>query len=85
MEDKSKLHFNVDLPQLITEISNNHGMWSLRMPLSILQNKLIVLSKRAIELDDPELNIIMLELKLYEVKHHSQIQDLIEAQRKRLK
>lgn len=78
------MHFNVDLPQLIVEISNNTGMWAVRMPLRITQIKLELIAKRASELNDPQLNILMLETKLYHADTHTEITDLIEQQKKRL-
>jgi len=78
------MHFNIDLPQMLVEISQNKGMWALIKPLQITQIKLSLIAKRAIELDDPELNILMLETKLYHTDKHSDVTDLIEQQRKRL-
>ena len=80
---EKKLYFNVDVPQLIKEISNNNEVACLSVPLTILQKKLRKLTERAIELDDPELNIIMLEMKLYEV-NHSRISALIKIQQERI-
>jgi len=78
------MHFNIDIPQMLVEISSNKGMWALIKPLQITQNKLGLIAKRASELDDPILNILMLETKLYHTEKHSDIYDLIEQQKKRL-
>ena len=80
-----KLHFNIDLPQLLRETyESNDGMGVFKVPISVAQNKLAQISQRAIELDDPQLNILMLETKLYEVEH-SDIIELIKKQKQRLK
>ena len=60
------LGFRVDTPQLLKEIAQNNGVSALKVPLNVLQHWLGRLSERAIELDDPELNIIMLSMALYE-------------------
>jgi len=79
------MHFNIDLPKMLIEISNNNETWALVKPLQITQIKLSLIAKRAIELDDPELNILMLETKLYHTDSHSEIKELIETQKKRIK
>ena len=79
----NELHFNIDVPQLITEISSNNSTWALTKPLEVLQTKLALIAKRAIEIDDPELNVLMLETKLYEVENHTDISNLIKTQKER--
>lgn len=84
--NEEKFEFNIDVPQLISEIfENNPGMDIFKIPFTVLQSKLRKLAKRAIELNDPELNILMLEMKLYDVEKHSEIRPLIEEQRKLIK
>jgi len=83
MENNESLYFNIDLPQLIIEIGNNVPQASVfRQPLKVLQAKLAAIASRAIELDDPELNILMLECKLYDVCHDD-IQKYISEQKQR--
>ena len=60
------LGFRVNTPQLLDEISKNNGVAILKVPLNVLQRWLLKLAERAIELDDPELNIIMLSMALYD-------------------
>lgn len=80
---KETLHFNLDAPQLLEEITNNENIGILKIPLNVLRMKLANVAGIAIELDDPKLNIAMLEMKLYEVEH-TEIHGLIEQQKKRL-
>lgn len=80
-------HFNIDAPQLLNEIADcalPHSAGVLKIPLNIFRTKLGILAQRAIELNDPQLNIIMLEMRLYDV-HPKEIQKAIEVQQKRIK
>jgi len=77
------LHFNLDAPQLLVEITNNENIGILKIPLNVLRMKLANVATIAIELDDPKLNILMLEMKLYEVEQ-TKIPDLIRQQKERL-
>lgn len=77
------LGFRVDTPQLLNEIAQNNEIAILKVPLNILQHWLGRLTERAIELDDPELNIIMLSMALYEGTPEELIQ-AIEGQFDRL-
>ena len=82
---ETQLNFNIDVPQLILEIGKNSNVGgALTIPLRVLQAKLVQIAKRGAELNDPQLNILLLETKLYEVGHDEVIQ-LIEQQRERLK
>lgn len=66
------MNFRIDTPALIQEIGNNakeKRTPELIIPLNILLAYLTKLASRAAELNDPELNIIMLEMKLYDVPH----------------
>jgi len=80
---KDKLQFNIDAPQLLEEITNNNAIGILKIPLNVLRIKFIKLADLAIKLDNPELNILMLEMKLYDVKHN-EIQGHIKKQRERI-
>lgn len=77
------LGFRVDTPQLLKEITHNDGVSILKVPLNVLQSWLLRLAERAIDLDDPELNIIMLSMSLYEGTPQ-QLTQAIEAQFERL-
>lgn len=86
-KDVDLLHFNVDTPSLLEEITNrglSHKAGVLKIPLNIFKGLLAQVAKRAAELDDPKLNILMLRLWLYEVEPEN-IQSAIENQKNRLK
>lgn len=62
------LAWKVHTPNLLRElVENNPSAWACRIPVMILQRLLIELAERAIAVDDPELNSIMLRLQLYDV------------------
>jgi hypothetical protein len=68
--DVFSIGFRVDTPALLHEIANsglgrNNGV--LKVPLNVFIRLLERVAERAIQLDDPELNICMLSLNLYEV------------------
>ena len=86
MSDKkdNEMHFNIDTPALIKEIAANNDLKMAQVPLRLLLGKLGQIALRATELNDPELNILMLEMKLYEIPHND-IYDHIEKQKKRIK
>lgn len=87
MENKKEtLHFRIDTPQLLADIvvnalTANSGV--LYTPLNIFRNYLGQVTQRAIELNDPKLNILMLEMNLYECEPFD-IPKLIEEQKKRI-
>lgn len=58
--------WKVHLPLLFKEILTNRGCLILRQPLLITRSILAEVAKRAIELNDPKLNALMLRLTLYE-------------------
>jgi len=80
----NEMHFNIDTPALIKEIAGNPDLRFAQTPLRLLLGKLGQIALRATELNDPELNILMLEMKLYEVPHKD-IYTQIENQKKRIK
>lgn len=62
--------FRVDTVSLLNEIVDNampKSMGILKIPLNVFKNLLAKVAERAIEINDPELNILMLSLNLYEV------------------
>ena len=76
--------FRVDAIGLLTEIADaglDRRMGVLKIPLNIFKNILGEVAERAIQLNDPQLNILMLKLALYEVPPH-EIPDAIEYQMK---
>jgi hypothetical protein len=78
------LQWKVQTAQLIREIiEHNSNMWILRMPLLIFRRLLVQVAERAIAIDDPELNILMLRLGLYEV-HPLDVDKAIENQKRRI-
>lgn len=54
-------------PNLLTEALCNPGMSIMNVPFNIFGKILAQVAQRAIELDDPAMNILMLRLTLYEV------------------
>lgn len=74
--------WNVDLPKFLKEISE----CSINVPYAasfrILAQVLNVLTERAIEINDPALNIIMLNLGLYEGAHDKNVDEVISQLRK---
>jgi len=67
MTIKRSCKWSCHTPNLLTEILNNPGTGILRVPFNIFGKMLAEVADRAIILDDPELNILMLRLTLYEV------------------
>lgn len=85
-KEVTEMNFRVDTMALLHEIANcglprTQGI--LKLPLNIFKNLLADVALRATVLNDPELNILMLSLGLYEVKPN-QIVEAIKNQRKRL-
>ena len=79
------LEWKCNTPGLIEEIGNCcTEAPALVTPLRILQRMLEELAAVAIRIDDPELNIMMLRLALYDVPH-MKIDAAIKRQRKRIK
>lgn len=74
--------WKVDLPKFLKEISE----CSINVPYAasfrILAQVLNVLTERAIEINDPALNIIMLNLGLYEGAHDENVDEVISRLRK---
>lgn len=69
-KDKNEsLYFKIDMPQLLAEIADsglvkNGGV--LKIPLNIFRIKLGLIAERAAIINDPVLNLIMFECRLYE-------------------
>ena len=65
--DDAGIAWRVHTANLLAEITNNPTAWVLRSPLLIFDDLLRQVAKRAIEINDPELNKLMLRLTLYSV------------------
>jgi len=73
------LGFRIDTPQVLREVLNNQGMAIMKIPMNELQRWLQILAQRATELNDPELNVIMLSMNLYETPY-SELTDTIQKE-----
>lgn len=63
------LSWSVHTPNLIREaVEGNPTASILRMPCQIFLGLLADVAGRAIELDDPALNVLMIRLNLYEIE-----------------
>jgi hypothetical protein len=78
------MKWRVDTPALLKEmVDGNPSGGILVQPVNIFRQILTSLAERAIELDDPALNVLMLRLALYEVPP-TQISERIAEQEARL-
>ena len=69
--------WKVDLPKFLKEISECSTNVPYAASFRILVQVLKVLVERAIEINDPALNIIMLNLGLYEGAHDKNVDEVI--------
>lgn len=74
--------WKVDLPNFLKEISECSTNVPYAASFRILAQVLNVLTERAIEINDPALNIIMLNLGLYEGVHDKNANEVISQLRK---
>ena len=74
--------FKVDMPRLLKEVAECSRSTSYPVTFTILTRVLGILAERAIEIDDPALNIIMLNLGLYEGAHNKNVDEVISQLRK---
>ena len=74
--------WKVDLPKFLKEISECSTNVPYAASFRILAQVLNVLTERAIEINDPSLNIIMLNLGLYEGAHDKNVNEVISQLRK---
>lgn len=74
--------WKVDLPRLLKEIAECSKKTSYPVTFTILTRVLGILAERAIEINDPALNIIMLNLGLYEGAHDEKVDEVISQLRK---
>lgn len=63
---KTGLYWKVNTPGLLEEILVNNETRFLKVPINIFQNILGQVAERAIKINDPELNLLMCRLALYE-------------------
>lgn len=66
MSKGKRLKWRVNFPQLIKEISHNNGVSILAKPLQITMLIMSEIGERAVELNDPKLNLLMLRMAIYE-------------------
>ena len=63
------MQWKINLPGMLLEVlDNNPGMGILYRPFQIMFGLFAKLAGRALELNDPELNGIMMSLNLYELE-----------------
>lgn len=74
--------WKVDLPRLLKEIAECSKSTPYPVTFKILASALGILAERAIEIDDPALNIIMMNLGLYEGVHDKNAGEVISKLRK---
>lgn len=74
--------WKVDLPRLLKEIYECSKSTPYPVTFTILASVLGILTERAIEINDPALNIIMMNLGLYEGVHDKNAGEVISKLRK---
>lgn len=74
--------FKVDMPRLLKEIAECSKSTAYPKTFVILTCVLGILAERAIEINDPALNIIMMHLGLYEGVHDKNANKVIDQLRK---
>ena len=74
--------WKVDLPRLLKEISECSKSTPYPVTFTILARVVGMLTERAIEINDPALNIIMMNLGLYEGVHDKNACEVISKLRK---
>lgn len=69
MSNKQNLekYLSVDTSSLIGQVFDNPGTAIMKIPFRTLLFLLAKVANRAIQLDDPELNSLMIRLNLYEI------------------
>lgn len=65
LTERTPLGWRVHTPNLLEEVLNNPGAAALKIPLQILGQKLNELGELAVEIDDPRLHLLMMDLTLY--------------------
>ena len=85
-QSEGEFGWRCNSPGLLKEIMTNSQCAVLKIPITIFGGILAEVAKRAIELDDPELNMLMMRLALYEhsLPNDPQHNDTYEAAKKAL-
>jgi hypothetical protein len=85
-EKATDLSWTCHTPNLLAEVLNNKGSEVLRMPINIFSRLLHRVAERASQLNDPELNLLMMDLTLYDIadpdKHSSEERESVRAQQR---
>ena len=74
--------WKVDLPRLLKEIAECSKSTPYPVTFTILTRVLGIPTERAIEINDPALNIVMLNLGLYEGAHDKNVDEVVSQLRK---
>lgn len=82
MENIGK-YVHVNTPELIKQVFDNPGTAIMKIPFNTVLKLLYAVAQRATELHDPQLDILMLRLNLYEAKPED-IASLIDECEKRI-
>lgn len=80
-----ELAWKCDLPGFLKELSENTIGTPYGITFRILRMILQILSARAIEINDPALNIIMSNLSLYDGSHTKEIIAKVEQERNKIR
>jgi hypothetical protein len=67
MIDERSPKWRVHTGRLLAEVMSNPTTWPLKIPMLTLDNILRQVASRAIQLDDPKLNQLMMRLALYSI------------------
>ena len=78
----NEMVWKADLPRFLKEIDECSKSTPYHVTFEILTRILGILTERAIEINDPALNIIMLNLGLYEEAHDKNIDEVKSQLRK---
>lgn len=79
------MSWKCDLPAFLKECQLCSDGNAYDVCWNLLRRILVMLSERAIELNDPVLNIIMLNLSLYEGSHDKNVGEVIAKLREQIK
>ena len=77
--------WKADLPAFLKEVCEctNNGAYAITF--NLIYNILTILTQRAIELNDPALNIIMINLGLYEGSHSPEMKAARDKEREKIR
>lgn len=80
----SDMSWKCDLPQFLTESQTCTKGTTYDVCWNLLRRILVILTERAVELNDPVMNIIMLNLSLYKGSHSRDTVNIINQLRKEI-